>query len=351
MSAQAPPRPTALPLSPEAVAAALSPLGGADSATLEIAGRSLRFAQAHKPIFPSGETKADLLAYLVTMSPVMLPHLADRPITLTRYPHGTAGKSFFQKNRPPGAPPWLESTLVGRTRFVLARTAAALALFAQWAAMEIHVPPVRLGRGGEPRVDQLVLDLDPMPPAGWRETQRAARGVRRLLDAAGVASYPKLSGQTGLHVFVPVAARPGGLTTAAIARGVAMLLWRAAPDVYTVAWPVRNRRGVYVDHTQNAGGHTMAAAYSPRPSDGARVSAPVRWDEVAEVSPGLFTIHTMPDRVRRLGDLFAPTLARPERLEALEALAREGLSLGAARSPTEPRSAGRRPQADGVRDG
>jgi DNA primase len=158
--------------------------------------------------------------------------------------------------------------------------------------MEIHVPPVRLGRGGEPRVDQLVLDLDPMPPAGWRETQRAARGVRRLLDAAGVASYPKLSGQTGLHVFVPVAARPGGLTTAAIARGVAMLLWRAAPDVYTVAWPVRNRRGVYVDHTQNAGGHTMAAAYSPRPSDGARVSAPVRWDEVAEVSPGLFTIHT-----------------------------------------------------------
>lgn len=315
------------PLAAGAVAAMLAPLARTGSATLALAGREVRFTQARKPLFSTGESKVDLLAYLLAMAPVILPHLADRPITLTRYPHGAGGASFFQKNRPAGAPPWLESALVGRTRFVLARTAAELALFAQWAAIEIHVPLFRLGPAGEPEVDQLVIDLDPMPPAGWPETQRAARGVRRLLERAGVASYPKLSGKTGLHVFVPVRPTPGGATTALVARGLATLLCQAAPDVYTMVWQVQRRTGVYVDHNQNAAGHTMAAAYGVRPGPHARVSAPVAWDEVFEVSPDAFTIRTMPERVRRLGDLFGPVLGRPEPIAPLEEMARDALGL------------------------
>jgi bifunctional non-homologous end joining protein LigD len=320
--------PVATPLPEDALVAALEPLARRDAATIEVAGRPVRFTQARKALFPTGETKADLLAYLLTMAPVMLPHLADRPITLTRYPHGASGKSFFQKNRPAGAPPWLESALVGQTRFPLARTAAELALFAQWAAIEIHVPLCRLRRDGSLEVDQLVVDLDPMPPAGWAEAQRAARGVRHLLESVGVASYPKLSGQT-----------------AQVARGLATLLWRAAPDVYTIVWQVSRRVGVYVDHNQNAAGHTMAAAYGVRPSARARVSAPVMWDEVFDVTPDAFTIHTMPERVRSLGDLLAPALGPPEPYAPLEEMARDALGLRRAPAPGATRAGRAGPQA------
>lgn len=336
-----------LPAPADAVAGTLAPLARGKSATLDLAGRTVRFTQADKPLFPTGETKGELLAYLLTMAPVLLAHLADRPITLTRYPHGAQGKSFFQKNRPPGAPPWLDSAVVGSTRFPLVRTAAELALFAQWAAIEIHVPLYRLDRTGTPQVDQLVIDLDPMPPCGWPETQRAAKGVRRLLAAAGVRSYPKLSGQTGLHVFIPVAPAAGSLSTADVARGLATILARAAPDIYTIVWSVRERRGVYVDHNQNAAGHTMAAAYTARPSPKARVSAPLDWDEVQDVSPDAFTIHTVPERVRRYGDLFAPTLGPPEPIAPLEEMARAALGPMRPTGRRRAQASSPRPQAEG----
>ena len=329
------------PLPAAAVEAALDPIRRFREAALQVSGREVRFSHADRRIFPTGETKADLLGYLLVMAPVLLPHLEGRPLTFTRYPHGTGGRGFFQKNRPAGAPPWLATATVGRTCHVLARTAADLALFAQWGAVEIHVPAFRLRPTAEAQTDRLIVDLDPMPPAGWRETQRAARGVRRLLEGAGVASYPKLSGATGLHVLVPVRPREGGMTTAQMARALGVVLSRAAPDLYTIAWQVERRRGVFVDYNQNAAGRTMAAAYGVRPGPHAPVSAPVAWDEVPEVAPGDFTIATLPDRVRRLGDLSLPLLGAPEPVAPLEELAREVLGARGP-APVARATAGRR---------
>jgi bifunctional non-homologous end joining protein LigD len=325
------PSPGPAPLPAAEVAAALAPLRGLREATLQVAGRRVRLTHPDRALFPTGETKADLLAYLLAMAPVLLPHLEGRPLSLTRYPRGTAGRGFFQKNPPAGTPPWVPTAAVGRTRHLLARSAAELALFAQWSAVEVHVPAFRLGPGGRPEADRLVVDLDPMPPAGWSEVRRAAAGVRRVLEGAGVASYPKLSGATGLHVLVAVRPRPGGLTAAEIARGLGLLLCRAAPDLYTLAWRVARRRGVFVDCNQNAPGRTMAAPYSVRPGPRGPVSAPLAWDEVQEAVPQDFTLATVPDRVRRVGDLARGVLGPPEPVEPLEELAREVLGTASGR--------------------
>jgi bifunctional non-homologous end joining protein LigD len=295
-------------------------LAGRDRAVLEVDGRKVRLTHLGRPLFPGGETKLHLLRYLLSVAPALLPHLADRPLTLVRCPDGSPSSAFFQKNPPPGVPPWVATAAVEGGRRLLARTSADLALFAQWAAVELHVPPARLGAGGLVP-DQLVVDLDPMPPAGWPEVRRAARGVRRLMEAAGVRSFPKLSGATGLHVYVPVVARPADPPTARVASGLGRLLASAAPDLYTVVRAVARRRGVYVDAGQNGRGRTLAAPYSVRLGDAPRVSAPLDWDEVDETHPDAHTIHTVPERLARRGDLFAPALGPPQPLSALAELA------------------------------
>lgn len=328
--------------------AVLAPLRGRAQATLVLGDRTVRFSHPDKAMFPTDESKLDLLRYHLEVAPVLLRHLEARPLTFTRYPHGIGGRGFFQKRPPAGTPPWLDAAVFHGVPCVLAHTAAELALFVQWGTVEIHTPLLRLDRG-DVRVDQLVIDLDPMPPAAWKEVSRAARGVRLLLEHAGVRSYPKLSGKTGLHVFVPLRPRPGGMTTAAIARGLADLLAAAAPDLYTVVWPVKARHGVYVDHSRNAPGQTMAAAYSVRAEPGAPVSAPVEWDEVFDLGPQAFTIHNLPERLARTGDLFAPTLGPPEPIAALEDLARTARRCSPARSaPSTPVRPGRPPAVASV---
>lgn len=286
-------------------------------AALEIAGRTIRFTKAERPLFPTGETKGDLLRYLLEIGPVLLRHLEGRPVTLVRYPDGVEAKGFFQKHRPDHAPAWTDSVVLGGTRYLLAHTPADLALYAQWAAVEIHAPLCRVQDGRLLAPDELVIDLDPMPPAGWREVQRAAHGVRTLLDAMGVRGYPKTSGQTGLHVYIPV--RPGAPSKdlESLVKGLGRLLEQAAPDLYTTVWQVKRRHGIYVDYGQNAPGHTMAAPYTVRATAGAQVSTPIRWEELPDICPADFTIHTVPERVRREGDLFAPVLGPPQPLEAL----------------------------------
>ncbi|MCL6595512.1 MAG: hypothetical protein K6V73_04785 [Firmicutes bacterium] len=295
-------------------------LAGRDRAVLEVDGREVRLTHLGRSLFPAGETKLDLLRYLLSVAPVLLSHLADRPLTLVRSPDGTPSTAFFQKNPPPGAPTWLATAAVEGGRQLLARTSADLALFAQWAAVELHVPPARL-RQGDLVPDQLVVDLDPMPPAAWPEVRRAARGVRRLMEAAGVRSFPKLSGATGLHVYVPVVAGPADPPTARVAAGLGRLLAAAAPDLYTVVRAVARRRGVYVDAGQNGRGRTLAAPYSVRLGDAPRVSTPLDWDEVDEAHPDAHTIHTVPERLVRRGDLFAAALGPPQPLAALAELA------------------------------
>lgn len=289
---------------------------------LEVAGKVLRFTKPDTVLFPTGETKGDLLRYLTELAPVLLRHLADRPITLVRYPSGISEKGFYQKNRPAHAPAWVDSVVLDGTRYLLARTAGDLALYAQWAAIEIHAPLCRVERGELAFPDELVIDLDPMPPAGWAEVVRAARGVRHLLETAGLQGYPKTSGATGLHVYLPIPPARPSREREALVKGIGRLLEWALPDLYTTIWQVKRRHGVYVDYGQNAPGRTMAAPYTVRSVPGAQVSTPIRWEELDSVHPSDFTLHTVPERVRRLGDLFAPVLGPPESTARLEELAR-----------------------------
>lgn len=267
-------------------------------------GRILMPAETHSGGQPV--TRADLLKYYLAVADVMLPHLRERPLTLTRYPEGITGKGFFQKNRPPRTPTWVRGYRAGSTDYLLAQGPADLAFLASLSAIEIHTSLSRVDRGLRP--DLFVIDLDPMPPAGWPEVQKAARAIRALLRRLAMEGYPKTSGATGLHVYVPISGSPQPQETTAWARAIGILLTQVDPSLFTVAWSVAKRHGIYVDYGQNAASHTMAAVYSVRALAGGPVSTPLTWEEVDHVTPRDFTIWNMPMRLERYGDLFGPTL-------------------------------------------
>lgn len=280
--------------------------------SVAVADRVLELTNLEKVFWPEdGYTKADLIQYYVEVASVLLPHLKDRPLTMTRYPDGIYGKSFYQKNAPDYTPAWMRtysaSTEEKGINYVLAHEPAAVAWLANQACIGIHPWLSTIHHPDYP--DEIVIDLDPNPPAGFDEARHIALVVGDVLSKMGLRGYPKLSGATGVHVYIPVvpnfpfsvASRLAGL----IGRVVSDLL----PDEATTERRV-DARGprVYVDHLQNLPGQTIAAPYSVRPRPGAPVSTPVTWSELAHCRPEEFTIKTVPERVRHVGDLFAAVL-------------------------------------------
>jgi bifunctional non-homologous end joining protein LigD len=281
-----------------------------------------------KVFFPAdGITKADVVAYYREIAPHMLPFLRDRPLVLTRYPDGIDGKSFFQKDAPEWRPDWIRTVRIrgeegGRDLdHFLVDDAEGLAWIANLGTIPIHVWSSRAKSLDRP--DWCVVDLDPKQ-APFSHVVRIARALHELCDAIGLPSYPKTTGQKGLHVLVPL----GGKMTHEQARSLGELLARSVeaelPDISTTARAVHARGGrVYLDFLQNGRGKTIAAPYAVRPMPGAPVSAPLRWREVnARLDPARFTIRTMPGRARALRqDPLAPVLSeRPDLLGALERL-------------------------------
>jgi bifunctional non-homologous end joining protein LigD len=290
-------------------------------APIEISNRS-------KIYFPrDGLTKGDLVDYYRAIAPAMLPFLRDRPVVLTRFPDGIDGKSFFQKNAPPGRPDWLRTVTVHSDdsdrdlELALLDDAEALAWVANLGAIPIHVLACRAGAMEHP--DWLVVDLDPKD-APFAHVVRLALAVRALCDAIELPCFPKTSGQRGLHVLVPT----GGQLTHEKARALATLLCREIetrhPELATTARALESRRGrVYLDALQNGRGKTIAAPYCVRPLDGAPVSMPLRWSEVnARLDPSRFTVRNAVKRAERVGqDPLRPVLdLRPDLLKVLERL-------------------------------
>lgn len=299
--------------------------------TLPVDGRSVAFSNPHKLLWPEdGISKADLAAYWLATAPWALPHLKDRYLVLTRYPDGIHGQSFYQKNLPDHAPPWVRRRPVpsrrsGRTiRYLLGADAATLVWLAGQAAVEIH--PWTSPDAHPDRPDFALVDLDPGEGCGFAEAVAVAQGLHRLLAELGLRGYVKTSGATGIHVYIPVATRYTYSQTADFVRRLGVVLRHLMPRLVTLARPVKERQGmVYVDYLQNARGKTLVAPYSPRPLPGAPVSFPVLWRDLPRIQPRQFTIKTVP---RLLGerpperDPFAPVLTDRQSLDqALTVLA------------------------------
>jgi bifunctional non-homologous end joining protein LigD len=276
-----------------------------------------------KPFFPDGYTKGDLIQYYATIAPTLLPHLADRAIVMARYPDGWDGEWFYEKQAPGHTPDWLPLAPVFSEHrgepidFVTAPNREALMWLASIGCIEIHPWLNRLDHENSP--DFAIFDLDPAEGATWDQVVAVAKLLKVALDGLGLTGYPKTSGATGIHVYVPLDPVYEYRRVRKLVETVGRLLEAANPDDITMQWDIATRGPkVFIDHNQNVGGKTIASVYSVRPRPGAPVSTPILWEEVGIVHPGDFTIVTIWERLKRYGDLFAPVLQAGQRLENAE---------------------------------
>lgn len=299
-----------------------------DSAPVLVSGREIYLTNLTKIMWPGPDchTKADYLDYLQKIGPHILEHLKDRPVVLTRYPDGLNGKAFYQKDRPHHAPPWVtvyrhwsrESSRF--IDYVICNDLATLIWLGNLAALEIHTWLSSTLHPGHP--DYVVFDLDPAPPAGWREACQAAHSIREALRTLGLQGYPKTSGATGIHIYVPITPLCTHQQVTAFAKALGSLLMRHLPDLVTLERSVNKRRGrVYIDYLQNAPGKTMVAPYSPRALPGAPVSFPLKWSDLDAADPCEFTIVSVPRLLAQHGDHFSGILQERQDIRpAMEAL-------------------------------
>ena len=288
--------------------------------------RTLRLSNLDKVFWPEeGITKGDLLAYYREVAPALLPHLRDRPFTMKRYPDGWQGNHFFQKDAPSHMPEWIPSRTYRSTsretrrkrtiRYPLVNDELALLWMVNMGCIDMNTWYSRVDRPERP--DWVLFDLDPSPDVGFREVVQVALLVKEVLDALGLAGFPKTSGADGFHVLVPVERRATYDDTREFAEIVAGTLARTHRGLVTTEWSKAKRRGVLVDANQNGEGKTIASAYSVRPRAGAPVSTPLRWDEVSEeLDPLDFTMEIVLGRVEREGDLFEGVLTTRQSLAA-----------------------------------
>jgi bifunctional non-homologous end joining protein LigD len=276
--------------------------------------QQFKITNPQKVFWPDeGYTKADLIDYYVAVAPLLLPYLRERPVVLTRYPDGIAGKSFFQKDAPKFAPAWVRTERIYSKDaerdidYFIVEDVETLRYVINLGTIPLHLWSARLGSLDRP--DWLVLDLDPKG-APFTDVVKVARHLHRILNELGLPNYAKTSGATGLHILVPLGARYTHEEARTFARLLALLGIEAASDIATLARPIRSREGkVYIDFGQNGHGRTIVAPFSVRPLPGAPASCPLPWEQVtARLDPRRFTIKTLPAHVAKTGDSLAPIL-------------------------------------------
>ena len=282
---------------------------------VEVEGRQLALSNLDKVLYPDGFTKGQVLDYYTRIAPVLLPHLADRPLTLKRWPDGVQGHSFFEKNAPSYRPEWLRTETLpspGSTKkresidYAVIEELAALVWVANLATLELHTPMWRVGGGGP---DLLVFDLDPGPGTSIVECCEVALLLRPLLEAEGLTPIAKTSGSKGMQVY----ARTHVPDTSSYAKELAQRLEKQRPQlvVHRMAKALRPGK-VLVDWSQNNPAKTTVSVYSLRARDTPTVSTPLTWQEVETCSSATELVFTSDDvlgRVEAQGDLFGPLLS------------------------------------------
>ena len=317
-------------------------MGKTDAAEiLSIDGREVRVTHPSKLYF-SRQTKLsklDLVRYYLSVAPGALTGIRDRPIVLKRFVDGAEGEAFYQKRAPARRPEWLRTVVLsfpsGRiAEEVVVDDAAGLAWIVNLGCIELHPHAVRTGDVEHP--DELRVDLDPGPGVGWDDVRCVALEVKALLEEVGLRGWPKTSGSRGMHVNVRIEPRWTFVEVRRAALALARAVERRVPDLASSKWWKEERHGVFLDYNQNAKDRTTCSAYSVRPLPEARVSTPLQWHEVPDCDPADFTVLTVPERFKRLGDLHSGMDAGAGSLEKLLELAAKDQAAGLGDAPWPP---------------
>ncbi|HLL68148.1 MAG TPA: non-homologous end-joining DNA ligase [Micromonosporaceae bacterium] len=280
---------------------------------VSVEGRELELSNLDKVLYPqTGFTKGEVIDYYTRVSPVLLPHLADRALTRIRYPNGVATPGFFEKNAPAGTPDWVRTERLPAPRsrsgndmldYIVVECLATLVWLANLAALELHTHQWLIGAAGP---DLLVVDLDPGAPAGLPECSAVAVLMRERLAADGITAYPKTSGKKGMQLCCPVSGEQTSAEVSAYAKRIAEELQRQYPDAVTAQMARNLRPGkVFIDWSQNSAAKTTVTPYSLRAQPEPSVSTPLTWDEVAtgEVRAADLTAPVVLRRIEEHGDL------------------------------------------------
>jgi bifunctional non-homologous end joining protein LigD len=293
---------------------------GIETADVRVPGGTAHLTNLEKVFFPQLKlTKRDLLQYYLDVAPWLLPHLKDRAMVMKRYPGGIAGPFFFMKRTPDSHPKELTTCAIEHASgsvidFPIINSAALLLWVVNLGCIDLNPWYARCDETNEP--DFLHFDLDPVEGTPFEKVLETALIVRDALLKLKITSYPKTTGSRGIHVYVPIVRGPKQKQVWQFAKTFSLELAAQHPDVITAEYRVAKRpKGrVLVDYNQNAWGRTLASVYSVRPKPEATVSAPVTWKEVERgIRLEDFTMKTVPPRLRKVGDLWAPLLAKTGR--------------------------------------
>lgn len=287
-----------------------------ETQTRKVQGKDLKFTHLSKVYWPDDDiTKRDMFNYYYRIAEYILPYLKDRPMSLNRFPNGIKGPSFYQKDIKGKAPDWVNKTYPYVTsegehkEYLIGDDEATLLWMASLGCIEMNPWFSRVQSPDNP--DYCVIDLDPDKNT-FDQVVEAAQAVRKVLDDIDVPSYPKTSGSTGMHIYIPLDAKYTYDQSQLFAKVIVSLVHEELPNFTSLERKVNSRKGkMYLDFLQNRPGATIACPYSLRPKRGATVSMPLAWDEV---KPGLkmsdFTIHNAYDRLKETGDLFKGVLGK-----------------------------------------
>lgn len=292
-------------------------------ATVRVGSINLPFTNVDKIYWPEeGYTKFDLLKYYFNIANTLLPYLKDRPLILKRYPNGINGQMFYQHNLE-DAPEFVDiyESIEGETGKTvhnpIANNLAALLYIVNLGTITQN--PWFSRKQSIDKPDYFAFDLDPGDDATFEQVKRIALEVKKELDEMGLSGYPKTSGSSGIHIYVPIKNEVTYSDIVPFAKKIATKVAERNPKDATVVRMVRNRKTsqVYVDYLQNIEGKSLASAYSVREKPHAMVSAPLEWKEITKkLTLEQFTLETMPARLKKKGDLFADVLKKRQNLKA-----------------------------------
>jgi bifunctional non-homologous end joining protein LigD len=307
---------------------------------LEIDGHAVRISNPAKLYFSKGVqlTKLELVRYYLAIAPGALRGVRDRPFVLKRFVGGANEEPFYQKRAPDNLPDFVRTVTLsfpsGRTADeIVIDNAAALAWAVNLGCIELHPHPVRTADLDHP--DELRIDLDPQPGVAWADVRAVAMEVKSLMDEVGLVAWPKTSGSRGIHINVRIEPKWTFTEVRRAALAVARAVERRSP-LASSKWWKEERHGVFLDYNQNAKDRTTCSAYSVRPLPDARVSTPLRWDEVAECDPAEFTVATVPARFAAIGDSHADMDSHAGSLDALLEMAARDEASGIGDAPWPP---------------